>query len=65
MTFSLSVYFLYLQFTPSILFKASTTIHTFMELQGREKYMMNEEFPQRKEAAMNLVSEIDETEKST
>lgn len=44
--------------------QATTTIQTFIELQGRETYMMNEEFPQRKEAAMTLVSDIDETEKS-
>ncbi|KAF7842575.1 putative disease resistance protein [Senna tora] len=44
--------------------QASSTIHTFNELEEKEKCMINEELPQRKQEAKNLVSEIFKTEKA-
>ncbi|KAF7842576.1 putative disease resistance protein [Senna tora] len=44
--------------------QASSTVHAFTELEEKEKCMINEELPRRKQKATTLVSEIFKTEKS-
>ncbi|KAF7842570.1 putative disease resistance protein [Senna tora] len=44
--------------------QASSTVHAFAELKEKEKCMINEELPRRKQEAKTLVSEIFKTEKS-
>ncbi|KAF7842544.1 putative disease resistance protein [Senna tora] len=44
--------------------QASSTVHAFAQLEEKEKCMINEELPRRKQKARTLVSEIFKTEKS-
>ncbi|KAF7842972.1 putative disease resistance protein [Senna tora] len=44
--------------------QASSTVGAFTELEEKEKFMINEELPRRKQEARTLVSEISKTEKS-